>query len=121
MPTDRIRLKNMRFYAYHGLLPEEASLGQQFEVDLELLRDLTAAGSTDDPADTSDYAVVLSIVKEVVTGSRCQLLEALADRIATAVGQACRPIELIVRVRKPRPPVEAQLDGVEVEIRRTFD
>ncbi len=111
----------MRFYAYHGLLPEEASLGQQFEVDLELLRDLSAAGSSDDPADTSDYTAVVSIVKEVVTGSRCQLLETLAERIAAAVGEACGPIELIVRVRKPRPSVEAQFDGVEVEIRRSFD
>ena len=32
MEKDIIRLRNMRFYAYHGLFPEEARLGQRFEV-----------------------------------------------------------------------------------------
>lgn len=120
MTADCLRLQNLRFFAYHGLYPEEARLGQQFEVDVELYGDLSASGRTDDPADGIDYTVVLGLVEKVVTGDRCQLVEALAERIAAAIAEECGPLELVVRVRKPNPPVATQFDGVEVEIRRAY-
>ena len=36
MSSDALRLRNMRFFAYHGLFPEETALGQHYEVDVEL-------------------------------------------------------------------------------------
>ena len=48
MENDIIRLRNMRFYAYHGLFPEEARLGQRFEVDVDLIGDFSEAGRDDD-------------------------------------------------------------------------
>ena len=47
MPTDYIRLNDMRFYAYHGVFPEEKKLGQRFEIDLEISCDLSKAGQND--------------------------------------------------------------------------
>jgi len=120
MSPDCLRLQNLRFYGYHGLFPEEGRLGQQFEVDVELYRDLAAAGASDNPADTIDYTAVLDLVEKVVTGDRCQLVEAVAERIAHAIGTEFGPLELVVRVRKPNPPVATQFDGVEVEIRRSY-
>ena len=119
MPDDVLRLRNMRFYAYHGLFSEEEALGQPFEVDVELIRDLSAAGRTDDPAQTVDYVAIYKLVEEVMT-ERCKLVEALAERIAERVGGACQPMEIVVRVRKPHPPVQAHFDGLEVEIRRSY-
>ena len=66
------------------------------------------------------HTVVLGLVEKVVTGDRCQLVEALAERIAAAIAEECGPLELVVRVRKPNPPVATQFDGVEVEIRRAY-
>jgi len=122
MPDDDVlRLRNMRFYGYHGLFPEEEALGQPFEVDVELIRDLSAAGSSDDPADTVDYVAIYRLVEEVMTlDQRCKLVEALAQRIAERLGDLCRPVEVVVRVRKPHPPVRAHFDGLEVEIRRIY-
>ena len=40
MPADRIILEGMQFYSYHGGSPEERSMGQPFEVDLEAELDL---------------------------------------------------------------------------------
>lgn len=37
---DKIILKNMQFYGFHGLFPEENKLGQRFQVDVELFTDL---------------------------------------------------------------------------------
>ncbi len=120
MPTDVLRLRNMRFFAYHGLFPAEAELGQRFEVDLDIFGDFTEAGQTDDVSHTVDYARVYGLVEEVVTQQRFKLIEALAEQIARAVGQAFAPIDLAVRVRKPDPPVAGHFDGVEVEVRRSF-
>ena len=44
MPKDALRLRNMRFFAYHGLFPEETALGQHYEVDVELYGDFRQAG-----------------------------------------------------------------------------
>ncbi|MGB9805063.1 dihydroneopterin aldolase, partial [Desulfofundulus sp.] len=32
---DRVILKGMEFYGYHGVLPEERRMGQRFIVDVE--------------------------------------------------------------------------------------
>ncbi len=119
MTDDVLRLRNMRFYGYHGLFPEEEALGQLFEVDVELIRDFSAAATADDPAQTVDYAAIYEVVEKAMA-QRCKLVEALAERIAERVGQACRPVEVLIRVRKPHPPVQAHFDGVEVEIRRIY-
>jgi len=54
----------------------------------------------------------------VVTGERFGLVEALADRIAEVLQAELGLEHLLVRVRKPDPPVNIQFDGVEVEVRR---
>ena len=120
MSQDILRLRNMRFFAYHGLFPQENELGQHYEVDLDLHGDFRRAGCDDDIAQAINYPEVYALVEEVVTGEPCKLVEALADRIAEKVGSHCAPIDLVVRVRKPHPPVAAQFDGIEVELRRSY-
>ena len=120
---DILRVLNMTFFAYHGLLPEEARLGQRFEVDVELGLSLAAAGSADDPALTVDYSRVYELVDAVVTGgTRFGLVEAVAEAVARAIGDAFERVDsVLVRVRKPNPPVAGHFDGLEVEIERVFN
>lgn len=120
MSADVLRLRNLRFYAYHGLHAAENQLGQRYEVDVEIRRDLGPAGQADDLQLTVDYPRVIALIEEVVTGRRFRLVEALAEAIASRVGRECGPMELLVRVRKPSPPVAVQFDGIEVEICRTY-
>lgn len=116
---DRLRLRNLVYHAYHGLLPEEARLGQRFEVDVELHLDLSPAGIEDSPALTIDYTNVIAVVEEVVTERRFGLVEALAEAIADEIQEHFGQIEgVIVRVRKPNPPVPSLFDGLEIEIQR---
>lgn len=121
MPADILRLRNMRFFAYHGLFPEENQLGQRYEVDLEIHADLSAAGRTDDLTQTLNYPRLYALVEEVVTQKRFKLVEALAENIASQIGASFAPVDLTVRVRKPDPPVAAHFDGLEVEIHRSYD
>ncbi len=120
--SDLLRLTNMTFHACHGLLPEEARLMQRFEVDVELRLDLRAAGERDDPSLTVDYTAVYAAVARVVKGERRYgLVEALAEAVAAALGERFRTLTSArVRVRKPNPPMEGHLDGLEVEIERHF-
>jgi len=120
MPADILRLRNMRFFAYHGLFPEENQLGQRYEVDLEIHTDLSPAGRADDLTQTLNYPQLYAIVEEVITQQRFKLVEALAENIAIQIGTAFSPVDLTVRVRKPDPPVAAHFDGLEVEIHRSY-
>jgi len=120
MASDVLRIRNMRFFAYHGLYPEEERLGQRFEVDVEIPGDFRGLAETDDVSRTVDYPKVHSLTEGVVTGERFGLMEALADRIAQVLMTRMDLEQVIVRVRKPDPPVAGQFDGIEVEVRRGF-
>lgn len=119
MPPDRITLKNMAFYAYHGIRPSEIEQGQRFFVDVDLFMDLKPAGETDDIKRTADYQGVFETVKEHVEGRRFHLMEALAESLATAILADFDKVERVnVRVRKPSTPLQGILDHTEVEISR---
>lgn len=119
--TDRIALQNMRFQGRHGVLDEERDWDQPFEVDVELCLDLRPAGQSDDLAQTIDYRVVFAICRDVIEGPSCQLIEALAERIAAAIFsefESAAISEVVVRVRKPKVGLPGALDAAAVEIRR---
>lgn len=119
--TDRVALMNMRFDGRHGVLERERMRPQPFEVDAELYLDLRPAGQADDLSRTVDYRNVFEICRETVEGPSCQLIETLAERIATRLlveFEAARVSEVVVRVRKPTVMLPGQLDGAAVEIRR---
>lgn len=112
------RISRIRLYGYHGLLPEEREEGQPFEVDLELSWDMSGAVRSGRPEDAVDYMEVVEKVKEVITGQPVGLLEHLAGRILDEIRKGFPEVEaMVVRVRKPEPPVPEVLGGVEVELR----
>ncbi|MDP6039356.1 MAG: dihydroneopterin aldolase [Candidatus Latescibacteria bacterium] len=112
-----LRIQNMVFYGYHGLFEEEAKLGQQFEVDVDVYGDFRGFAHKENPV-AVDYPRICELVEQVVTGERYGLVEALADRIAEVLQSQLRLMQVVVRVRKPNPPVAISFDGVEVEVRR---
>ena len=120
MPNDKIQLKGMVFYGYHGVAPEEQKLGQRFIVDLEMERDLRKAGVSDDPEDTVNYALVFDMVKEIMEGPGRKLLENLAETIAQQILDGYDLDAVRVIVKKPEVPMRGSiLDHASVEIYRT--
>lgn len=117
---DKILLNNLGFYGYHGLLKEEATLGQKFFIDMELYLSTRQAGLTDDMNKSVSYADVYELVKDIVENKRFNLLEALAENIASEVLDKFTLVEgLMVRVKKPEAPVPGIYDYFGVEIKRT--
>jgi 7,8-dihydroneopterin aldolase/epimerase/oxygenase len=118
--VDKIELKGMEFYGYHGVLPEETILGQRFKVDLTVFLDLSKAGENDNLEDSINYAELYNICKEVVEGLPFKLIEAVAENIAMKILRGYDSVmECIVKVIKPDPPIPGHYQHVAVEIKRS--
>lgn len=119
---DRMLLKGIVFYGYHGVFTEENRLGQKYIVDLDLHLDLSRAALTDDVNDTVNYAEIHALVKGIVEGPPVKLIETLAEKIASAIlGTYTSIIEATVSVTKPNPPFKIIFDGVTVQLKRKRD
>lgn len=115
---DKIIIKGMQFYGYHGALPQEQQLGQKFIVDAILSLDLKPAGQTDQLACTVNYAEVYNLIKKIVEGQPFKLIESLAETIASEILDNFNVREVNVQVRKPSAPVLGVFDYVAVDITR---
>ena len=116
---DRIKIKNLGVYAYHGVYEQEKEKGQQFCVSAVLYTDMEKAGASDDIADAVDYGAVCLFIDEFMRENRFDLLEAVAEHLAEAVlfeFPAVRKIEL--EVEKPNAPIPLRFDSVSVAIER---
>lgn len=118
--ADTIRIIGLRFSVRHGVRPEEKTLTQPFEVDVEITRDLTAASQSDKLKDTLDYAQVVAVVQDVMHGPQCRLLERLAGKILDRLESIIVNGEVTIRVRKPRAPIDVPFETIEVELKRSF-
>ncbi|HEX6547847.1 MAG TPA: dihydroneopterin aldolase [Candidatus Dormibacteraeota bacterium] len=115
---DRILMEGMTFFGRHGVFPAERELGARFTVDVELEADLGQASHTDRLEHTVNYARAYDMVREVVEGEPCHLLEAVAGRIADRMLTLPRVERATVRVHK-RPPLEGEFRSFGVELVRS--
>ena len=118
--SDEILLEGMRFYAYHGVNPEERALGQRFTVDVAMAVDLKRAGERDDLDETVSYSEVYRLVRQVVEGEPRNLIESVAEAVASAILDRFPRVERVeVTVRKPEAPMKgSMLDAAGVRIMR---
>ncbi len=119
-PTDEVFLEGLRFYAYHGVNPEERIQGQRFTVDVRLAADLRKAGRSDDLAQTINYSTAYKRVRAVVEGTPRNLIETVAEEIAASLlADFPRVVTVTVTIRKPEVALKgAILDATGVRIRR---
>ncbi len=117
---DKIIIKNMKFYAFHGVYPEERSNGQDFYIDAELYMDLKKAGKSDSLDDTADYSKIYALIKSINEINKFMLVEKLADTICHEVLRNFGNIDMIrVCVRKPHALMAGEADWVGVEVSRS--
>ncbi|CAL1402517.1 unnamed protein product [Linum trigynum] len=116
---DKLILRGLKFHGFHGVKQEERSLGQKFLIDVDAWMDLRAAGISDQLTDTISYTDIYRIVKEVVEGPPQNLLESVAQKIATKTLTNYPRISAVrVKVGKPHVAVHGPLDYLGVEILR---
>lgn len=116
---DKIILNGMVFYGFHGMSAAEQELGQRFVVDLEVYRDLSAAGTSDSLDDTVSYTHLYRIVKEIMEGPSRKLLENAAETVAHRILSDSDIDAVRVTIKKPEVPMKGSvLAHAAVEIFR---
>ena len=116
---DVIQLTGIRCYGYTGYLQEERFLGQWFEVDLRMTVDLTAAGQSDRIEDTLDYRSVITAVKEIISLSKFDLVEKLAETIIASVLSFDKVQQVELKLHKPGAPIPDFGGKITIELTRS--
>ena len=111
-----ISLRNVRFHAFHGVMPQERRVGGDFLVNLRVGYPLEQAVQSDEVGDTLNYATLYEVVKtEMMQPSN--LLEHVAGRIADAIVKHFPHVTSIdLALTKQNPPMGADCEGAGVEI-----
>lgn len=107
-----IHLRELRFYAFHGVLPQEKRVGAYFIISLKVKMDVETAATTDELQDTLSYADLFQIVKEEMM-IPSQLLEHVAGRICQHIYQAHSCAQAIeITIEKENAPVGTGAQGL---------
>lgn len=111
-----IILRNVRFHAFHGVLPQERQVGGDFLVNLRVGYPFEKAMESDEVGDTLNYATLFDLVKREMN-IPSQLLEHVAGRIVKAIVAAFPAVTSIdLELIKQNPPMGADSDGAGVEV-----
>ena len=111
-----IFMKNVRFHACHGVMPQEQAIGADFLISVRIGYDFSKAINTDDVSDTISYADVYELIKQEMQVPS-KLLEHVAGRIVNAIKKAFPDISSVeLSLTKENPPMGADSDGAGVEI-----
>ncbi len=116
---DKIIVKNLKIFAYHGVNPEEKQNGQNFVFDIVAFLPLDTPCRSDNVDDTVSYAKIIKSVTRVVTSEKNDLLEHVAERVANGLFEEFPKIHsLKITLKKPEAPIKADFEYVAVEIER---
>ena len=111
-----IYINDLRFHAFHGVMPQERLTGNDYSVDLRVGYDVGAAMLSDDVGDTINYADMYDIVRQEMSVPS-QLVERVAYRIAHRISSRYPDVtRMDVKVTKLNPPLGADCHGAGVEL-----
>ena len=111
-----ILLSDLRFHAFHGVLPQERLVGGNFVVDLRVGYPLAQAMTFDQVNDTLNYASLYALVEREMQ-QPSSLLEHVAGRIAQAIAKTFpQALSIDLTLTKQNPPMGADCKGAGVEM-----
>ncbi len=116
---DKIVIKNLNIFAYHGVFEEEKKNGQLFRISAELRLSLRKAAQQDDLRLAVNYADVCELIQEVTTREKCDLIETVAENIAAEILMKYKTVNGVrVKVSKPDAPIDMTFEDVAVVVDR---
>lgn len=119
--TTKIELKEMKFYAYHGVALQEKVVGNTFIISLILTAPLQKATLSDELEDTINYASVYEVVKREMD-IPSKLIEHAAGRILNALKNTFPQLEAIeLKLSKLNPPFGADVYSASVILQETYN
>jgi len=114
---DTILLEGIQIPAALGVTAAERRMRRPVTLDLEVVRDLAAAGRSDQIRQTIHYEQIFNVVEDVAGNHQHRLVESLGERIAQAVLSKFDVDSVTVTVRKPKP-IAGVLDYAGIRITR---
>lgn len=116
---DKIYIKNLEIYGYHGVNEGEKEIGQKFLISLELSIDLKEAGTKDNLTKTVDYGELCNSLAIEFNKEKYDLIEKCAQNAAEFVLINYKKVQKVkVTIKKPWAPIGKSLDYAAVEIER---
>ncbi|MBK8505664.1 MAG: dihydroneopterin aldolase [Saprospiraceae bacterium] len=111
-----IALKGMRFHSFHGYYTEEQSVGNNYEIDVTIVTNISMHDLQDDLHNTINYEMVYKICKTQMEIPR-HLIETVAHEILQGIRSK---IEIAgtckVSIRKLNPLLGGLVDHALIEI-----
>ena len=117
---DKIIIKDLKVFAYHGVNPEEKVDGQNFILDIICDVDLSVPCKTDNVDDTVSYAQIIKRIVPAFTAEKFDLIEKAAQTVCDTVLENFSRVESVeVTLKKPEAPMKWDFGFVAVNIRRS--
>jgi len=118
---DRIRIKNLQVYGFHGVNFQEKDMGQMFYISIDVFLDIRKAGIKDNIDDTVNYAQLCMDVEKEFNREKYDLIEKAAEELAKFVLINYDLVDrIIVEIRKPWAPIGKSLNYASVKIDRSW-
>lgn len=115
-----VELNGMKFYAYHGVSPQETKVGNYFIVDVLYSMPLQEVFSSDKIEDTISYADIYELVKQEMTISS-KLLETVTARIIWKLKEYFPQLShLKVKLTKMNPPLGGEVYSASVTVEKRW-
>ncbi len=115
--SDIILLQGIQVPAALGVTAAARRMRRPVLIDVEVSRDLTSAGASDNIRHTIHYKRIFEIVEDVAGSHEHKLVEALGERIAQAILEKFGVESVTVSVRKPSP-IAGVLDYAGIRVTR---
>lgn len=118
---DKIYIKDLQIYGFHGVNQQEKELGQRFILSLELSLDLKEAGDSDDLNKTVNYGELCLLVDEQFKKQKYDLIESAAENLAEFILLKYEIVQGIkLKIKKPWAPIGKALEYAAIEIDRKW-
>lgn len=110
-----VALKDVKFYAFHGLYPEEQLTGNHFIVDAEVT--FEPKGNTEDLERTVNYEVLNKILAEEMLNTQ-KLLETVVRNMIDKILSSYAFVDTItIGIRKINPPMPGEIGHSFVQLK----
>ena len=113
---NKVSVVGIKAFAYHGCLAEEAKIGNEYIIDVELISDFKVSAMEDDLTKTIDYVIVNKIVEEEMA-IRSKLIETAGYRIlARLKKESFVLIKAKIEIKKINPPINGNVNYVSITV-----
>lgn len=112
----KILIKNLKLYGYHGVREQEKKDGQIFLFNIIIYISDADFTESDKLESTLSYSDVIREIKQINDNERFELLETFCQVLAASIARMSKLVKRVdVRIEKPSPPIDEEMDSVGVE------